>query len=455
MTVGASLTRVEDLQTQIRQGAVSVTQLVEVALDRIHDPAGQGESTFITTFDEEALALAQQQNQELAKGHALQALTGVTVSVKDLFDTQGHTTTSGSLVLRQNPPATKDAEVIDRLRQAGAIVVGRTTMTEFAYSGLGLNPHYGTPLNPFERDIGRIPGGSTSGGVISVTDGMATIAMGSDTGGSCRIPAALCGVVGFKSTAARYSQEGVLPLSHSLDSVGFLAPSVACCIAVDQVLAKEEYWQKEVAIDPTLQIGVLQNVVLEGLDADVKSHFVRSLQILQAKGAHLHQVHSMAIDRVIEIQGQPRIVAAQAHAQFEEILNTQSEQMDPRIASRIIKGKDVSSAIYIRTMQEREQLIAAWQQEFAGDAVWIMPTVPIIAPRLSELEQDDAYFRINALMLRNPGLFNFLDGCAISIPNHQLGHAPTGLMLVAPAGHDQQLLAIARLIEQQFATSLF
>ena len=245
MTVGASLTRVEDLQTQIRQGAVSVTQLVEVALDRIHDPAGQGESTFITTFDEEALALAQQQNQELAKGHPLQALTGVTVSVKDLFDTQGHTTTSGSLVLRQNPPATKDAEVIDRLRQAGAIVVGRTTMTEFAYSGLGLNPHYGTPLNPFERDIGRIPGGSTSGGVISVTDGMATIAMGSDTGGSCRIPAALCGVVGFKSTAARYSQEGVLPLSHSLDSVGFLAPSVACCIAVDQVLAKEDIGKKK------------------------------------------------------------------------------------------------------------------------------------------------------------------------------------------------------------------
>lgn len=448
MTLGSSLKTIEAIQSQIREGSLSVSQVVQEALARIHDPAGQGSASFISTFDEPALAKAEYQDRGLAEGQTLQALTGVTVSIKDLFDTQGHTTTSGSVVLRQHPPAKQDAQVIERLQKAGAIAVGRTTMTEFAYSGLGLNPHYGTPLNPFERDIGRIPGGSTSGGVISVTDGMATIAMGSDTGGSCRIPAALCGVVGFKSTAARYSQEGVLPLSQSLDSVGLLAPSVACCIAVDRILAKEEFWQKEVFIGQPAQLGILQNVVLEGLDDDVKKNFERSLNILQTKGAHLHQVQSTTINRVVEIQGQPRIVSAQAHAQFEEILNTQSEQMDPRIASRIVKGKDVSSAIYIRTLQEREKLIQAWQKEFAGDAVWIMPTVPTIAPCMSELVQDDEYFRVNALMLRNPGLFNFLDGCAISIPNHQAGQAPTGLMLVAPAGFDQQLLEMAKIIEK-------
>jgi len=451
MTLGSSLKTIETIQSQIRQGSLSVTQSVQEALARIHDPAGQGSSSFIAVFDEPALNIAAQQDQQLAQGKALLKLTGVTVSIKDLFDTQGDTTTSGSLVLRQHPPAKQDAQVIERLQKAGAIAIGRTNMTEFAYSGLGLNPHYGTPLNPFERDIGRIPGGSTSGGVISVTDGMATIAMGSDTGGSCRIPAALCGVVGFKSTAARYSQEGVLPLSRSLDSIGFLAQTVACCIAVDQVLAKEEFWQPVVSTEQPMQIGVLQNIVLDGLDADVKTNFERSLNILQAKGVHVHPVQSATINRVVEIQGQPRIVSAQAHAQFEEILNTQSEQMDLRIASRIVKGKDVSSAIYIRTMQEREQLIHAWHKELAGDAVWIMPTVPIIAPQLSELVQDDEYFRINALMLRNPGLFNFLDGCAISIPNHQPGQAPTGVMLVAPAGHDQQLLEIAKIIENHLA----
>ncbi len=446
----SSLKTIAQIQSEIKQGSYSVTQAVQDALQRIHDPEGQGKSTFISTDDQLALDIAKQQDHQKGQANAIGfgPLVGVTVSIKDLFDVEGQVTASGSVVLRQDPPALRDAEVVSLLREAGAIPVGRTTMTEFAYSGLGLNPHYGTPLNPFEREVGRIPGGSTSGGVISVTDGMATIAMGSDTGGSCRIPAALCGVVGFKSTAARYSQEGVLPLSRSLDSVGFIAPSVSCCVAVDQVLAKEDYWQKEISVKTPLQVGVLQNVVQEGLDEDVKNNFERVIEILKLQGVAMRSIQSPVIDRIIEIQGQPRIVSAEAYAQFEQTLQTKSEQMDPRIASRIIKGKDVSSAIYIRTLYERQTLIKRWHQEFLDDTVWIMPTVPMIAPRMSDLVVDDEYFRINGLMLRNPGLFNFLDACAISIPNHLLGHAPTGLMLVAPGGHDQQLLAIAQIIEQ-------
>jgi len=447
MNLDSPIKTIENLQSQIKQGNLSVTDIVKQSLFRIHDPSGQGKFCFNATFDEAALSNALQQDLDLSTSRNLLPLTGVTVSIKDLFDTEGYTTTSGSLVLGQNLPATKDAEVIHRLRRMGAIPIGRTTMTEFAYSGLGLNPHYGTPLNPFEREISRMPGGSTSGGAVSVSDGMATVAMGSDTGGSCRIPAALCGLVGFKPTAKRYSQEGVYPLSRSLDSVGFMAPSVNCCISVDKVLAKEEYLTEDILVKEPLRLGVLENIVQDGLDFDVKTNFERSLNILRSKGAHLFNVHSSTVNRVLEIQGQPRIVSAEAHAQFEEILNQQSEQMDPRIASRIIKGKDVSSATYIRTMQERNVLIQSWGKEFDSQTIWIMPTVPMIAPKMSDLVQDDEYFRINALMLRNPGIFNFLDACAISIPNHQPDKPPTGLMLVAPSNFDQKLLQIAKIIQ--------
>ena len=230
------LVSITEARRRISSNEISTKEYVLQCIQNIKNVSGEGAKAFLYVAEDEAITTAQSQDALLKKGLHNGPLSGVTVSIKDLFDIAGQVTASGSNALRNNTSATEDSEAVSRIRRAGGIVVGRTNMTEFAYSGLGLNPHFGTPLNPYDRSNGRIPGGSTSGGAISVTDQMAIIAVGSDTGGSCRIPAALCGIVGFKSTASRYSMAGVLPLSRSLDSVGILAPTVQCCQIMDGVL---------------------------------------------------------------------------------------------------------------------------------------------------------------------------------------------------------------------------
>src|SRR6266404_4067777 len=218
-------------------GGTSSRSLVEECLARIADPAGEGRRVFLKIHADTARAAADAYDALRRHGAAPSLFAGIPISVKDLFDVAGDVTTAGSVALRHAPPATRDATAITRLRAAGFIPIGRTNMTEFAFSGLGINPHYDTPRNPYDRKTGRIPGGSSSGAAVSVTDSMAFGAVGTDTGGSCRIPAALCGLVSFKPTAKRIPLGGVLPLSSSLDSIGPLAASVVCCAALDAVLA--------------------------------------------------------------------------------------------------------------------------------------------------------------------------------------------------------------------------
>jgi len=444
----SGLVSIAEVRRRIRSHETSTKDYVSKCIENIQSPSGEGARAFLRVSEAEALAVAESQDVLLKNGLQLEPLAGITVSIKDLFDIAGQVTASGSTILKNNDPAIADADVVSRIRNAGGIVVGRTNMTEFAYSGLGLNPHFGTPLNPYDRNKGRIPGGSTSGGAISVTDQMATIAIGSDTGGSCRIPAALCGVVGFKSTASRYSMAGILPLSRSLDSVGMLAPTVQCCQIIDGILFEGvKKNNPEIPIN-RLNIGVLENVVLEGIDPDVKRNYLRTIEILENSGAHLRPINSTVIDRIIQLQGQPKIVSAEANSEFENILAHMGEGVDPRVSTRIAKGKDISSAVYIQTLLERKMLIQAWQQEFLNDDVWIMPTVPVIAPLLNDLHSDEEYFKFNALMLRNPGLINFLDGCAISLPNHLSGEPPTGVMLASLGGSDESLLGCGIVIEK-------
>lgn len=444
----SGLMSIAGLQRRIRSHETSTEEYVSKCIENIQNPSGEGVRAFLKVSEAEALAVAKTQDVLLEKGLQLGPLAGVTVSIKDLFDIAGQVTTSGSKVLRSKDPATEDSDVVARIRRADGIIVGRTNMTEFAYSGLGLNPHFGTPQNPYDRSNGRIPGGSTSGGAISVTDQMATIAIGSDTGGSCRIPAALCGLVGFKSSANRYSMEGVLPLSRSLDSVGMLAPSVECCQTMDSVLVDQPI-KKSLEIPASrLNIGVLENVVLDAMDESVKRNYLSTIERLAKSGAHLHPINSKVVEKVIQIQGQPRIVSAEANSEFENILASMGEGVDPRVSTRIAKGKEVTSAIYVQTMLERQLLIKAWREEFLNDDLWIMPTVPVIAPLLSDLRSDEEYFRFNGLMLRNPGLFNFLDGCALSLPNHPFNEAPTGIMLVSQGGADEALLRCGLTVEK-------
>lgn len=446
------LASITEVRRRISSNEISTEEYVVQCIEKIKNVSGEGAKAFLCVAQDEAIAIAQTQDILLEKGFQAGPLSGVTVSIKDLFDIAGQVTASGSNVLRNNSLATEDSEVVSRIRRAGGIVVGRTNMTEFAYSGLGLNPHFGTPLNPYDRGNGRIPGGSTSGGAISVTDQMAVVAIGSDTGGSCRIPAALCGIVGFKPTASRYSMAGVLPLSRSLDSVGVLAPTVQCCQIIDDVLfngPKENNF--EVSIN-RINIGVLENVVLEGIDRDVKKNYLRTIEVLERSGANLRTINSKVFERVVELQGQPKIVSAEANSEYENILTLKSEGVDPRVSTRIAKGKEITSAVYIQTLVERKLLIKAWQQEFSNDHVWVMPTVPIIAPLLNDLCSDEEYFKYNSLMLRNPGLINFLDGCALSIPNHFAEEPPTAIMLVSLGSADESLLRCGVAVEKALST---
>ena len=347
-------------------------------------------------------------------------------------------------------PAENDATAVARLKAAGFIVIGRTNMTEFAFSGLGLNPHYGTPLNPWDRATGRIPGGSSSGAAVSITDAMAFGALGTDTGGSCRIPAALCGIVGFKPTASRIPLTGTYPLSTSLDSIGPLANSVACCAALDAALAAQPPDEDASAASLTaadLRLGVLTNYVTDGLESAVATHYERALRSLSKAGAKLTELTVPELAELPEINSKGGLSAAQAYAVHRVQLAKDNHQYDPRVSIRILRGREQDAADYIELCNRRADFIRRVSVRVRKFDAVIMPTTPITAPPLVALAQGDAYVRANALVLRNPSIVNFIDGCAISLPCHEPGTAPVGLSLFGLRNTDRQLLGAAAAVE--------
>jgi aspartyl-tRNA(Asn)/glutamyl-tRNA(Gln) amidotransferase subunit A len=372
---------------------------------------------------------------------------GIPISVKDLFDVAGDVTTAGSVVLLDAEPATRDAVTITRLRAAGFIVLGRTNMTEFAFSGLGVNPHYGTPRNPWDRAADRIPGGSSSGAAISVTDGMAFGALGTDTGGSCRIPAAMCGIVGFKPTARRVPLIGTYPLSPTLDSIGTLANSVSCCALMDAVLAGEPQVELTPANLAGLRLGVPRSYVSDGLEAEVASSFERALHTLAKAGAHIQELPFAELSELPEINSKAGFPAPEAYALHRARIALQASRYDPRVLIRILRGREQDAADYVELHQRRHNFIRRVTPIVRAYDAMLMPTVSIVAPRLAELASDEAYTRINALALRNSSVVNFIDGCAISIPCHEPGAAPVGLTLFGLNQTDRRLLEIAAAAE--------
>ena len=376
---------------------------------------------------------------------------GIPISVKDLFDVEGNVTRAGSRLLDDAPPAAKDCTAVERLRAAGFVVVGRTNMTEFAYSGLGLNPHYGTPRNPYDRATGRIPGGSSSGAAVSVTDGMAYAALGTDTGGSCRIPAAYCGITGWKPTANRVPQQGVLPLSFSLDSVGCLARSVDDCAVIDAIVAGEAPTEPVSPLDiRSLRIAAPQTLVLDGIDEVVSKTHKRALSRLAQAGVIIDNIPLKELSEIGALSAKGGFPAAEAYAWHRKYLETQREKYDPRVGVRILRGTEQSAADYIDLLQGRADLIARVRSLTADYDALVMPTVPIVAPTIAEFESDEAYAKLNILSLRNPTVANFLDLCAVSLPVHRAGDAPVGLMLVGKHGEDAKLLRIAKAVEGLF-----
>ena len=422
--------------------------LVEDALMRIAVPSGEGARVFLRTHRESALAEAQASDALRAHGIVPSPLAGIPVSVKDLFDVVGDITRAGSKVLADSAPAKNDATVVRRLRQAGAIIVGRTNMVEFAFSGLGLNPHYGTPKNPWDRASARIPGGSSSGAAVSVADGMAVMGLGTDTGGSVRIPAALCGLTGFKPTARRVPTDGTFPLSTTLDSIGPIARSVACCALVDSVLAGDAPQVPPTLPINGLRLGVVQDYVLDGLDKDVAGAFDKALAKLSQAGASVSEARFEALTTLPQFKRMGTVVAVEAYAIHRELLARRGAEYDPRVSSRTLRGADICAADYVDVLSARARMIEESARIAEPYDALLMPTVAVIAPAIAPLEKDDElYTSTNLAILRNTSLVNFLDGCALSIPCHPPGSAPVSLMLVGQSGADRRLLAVGLAVE--------
>lgn len=438
---------IEQTKTALVQKHTTSEELVTQCFDRINEAGSQGDTVFTELYQTNALQWARAVDQARKSGMYLPPFAGIPITVKDLFDVAGSTTKAGSVVLKGGKPALQDAAAVRCLKQAGFIVLGRTNMTEFAYSGLGLNPHYGTPLNPYDRAIGRIPGGSSSGAAVAITDGFAAGSLGTDTGGSCRIPAALCGIVGFKPTARRVSITGVLPLSVSLDSVGPLAASVRSCAAMDAVVAGEITRTLKAIHLKGLRLAVPQNYVLDSMDASVSRAFDKTLNRLSCSGVELIELNVPELEQIPHMNRQGGFAAAEAYAWHRSLLESSISQYDMRVSTRILKGASQSAADYVELVQARRVLIEGVNAKTRGFDAIICPTVPITAPSVAELEDEDAYHTNNLLMLRNPSVGNLLDRCAISLPCHEVGGAPVGVMLMGENGSDRQLLSMSLAIE--------
>lgn len=440
---------IHETAAKLESGSLSSIELTRQALSRMNDPAGEGRRVYVRRNDGRALKLAEAADAVRQSGHRRSPLEGITISVKDLFDLSGETTLAGSVALQGGKAAKADARVVNRLIAAGAVITGTTNMSEFAFSGIGINPHYGTPLNPYDRETGRVPGGSSSGAAVSVTDGMAIAAIGTDTGGSIRIPSALCGLTGFKPTARRVSAEGVVPLSTSLDSIGPLAASVHCCAVIDSVISGSlEELPQEIDIRG-LRFAVPKTVVLSDMDDTVSQVFARAVTALSEAGALISEIELSEFSEVADIYARGNMVAAEAYAWHRELIAEKGEVYDPRVKARIIRGGEVSAADYIRTLETRAEWKRRVLRKVEGFDALLMPTVPIIAPAVKPLvESDAAFFAANGLILRNPTMINFLDGCALSLPAHDVGEAPVGLMLAGTEMRDRHILAVGLAVER-------
>ena len=433
------------LAADLTAGRTTSRALIEAALARIAEPSGEAARSFIAVYADSARGAAEAQDRLRKAGHIASPLAGLPVSIKDLFDVAGERTLAGSKALDDRPPAERDAPVVARLRAAGAVLIGRTNMTEFAFSGVGINPHYGTPGNPYDRRL--IPGGSSSGAAVSVGDGAAIVAIGSDTGGSVRIPAALCGIVGFKPTQQRIPRDGAIPLSTTLDSIGPLANSVACCAIADAVLAGEPVAAPAALPVAGLRLGVLQGFVLEGLAPEVASAFGDACARLSRAGATVADLPLAEIEEILAINASGGFAPIEAYAWHRPLLARRGADYDPRVRTRIERASGMSAADFIDLCAARADLIARIAPRTAPFDALLMPTVAITAPPISAFDRDEDYRHLNALILRNPSVINFLDRCAITIPIQPPGAAPVGLMVIGEHGADRRLLALAQGIE--------
>jgi aspartyl-tRNA(Asn)/glutamyl-tRNA(Gln) amidotransferase subunit A len=431
------------LADDLDSGRTSARRLVDQCLARIADTSGEGARAFIHVDAEAAIEAAEAMDRLREVKAAPSRFAGIPVSIKDLFDIKGQVTRAGSRALDDSAPADADAPVVARLRRAGFVVIGRTNMTEFAYSGIGINPHHGTPKGAWQRSVGHVPGGSSSGAAVSVLDGMAHGALGTDTGGSCRIPAAYNGIVGFKPTQRRVPLEGGVPLSFTLDSFGPLARTAQCCAVLDAVLANEPVVPLQPRPIKGMRLAVPTTVALDELDDDVARSFERALEMLSRQGALIERIAVPEFLDVGVMNTKGGFAAAESYAWHRYLIVGHGDVYDPRVSMRILRGQSISAADYIDLLAARKSLIARATVRLAPYDALVLPTTANTPPRIADLADDKAFTKANLLSLRNCTLINMIDGCAISLPCHREGEVPVGLMLAASGGADRRILELA------------
>jgi len=445
---------INDVIAALNTNKITARQLVENCLAAIDDPDGEGQRAFISTYHDRARQQADMVDHARKQGWAVPKFAGIPLSVKDLFDEAGIVTTAGSIVLKDAAPASQDAIVVARLKAAGFIVIGRTNMTEFAFSGLGTNAHYGTPRSPFERDpnnpkIGRVAGGSSSGSAVSISDHMAVATIGSDTGGSTRAPAAFCGIVGFKPTTDRMPGAGIFPLSTSFDAAGPMGTSVDCCAMLDSLMAGKDGNAEPPFPVKNLRLAIPVGYLFDDLDDHVAQCFAAAIKALSTAGAIIEEMPIAPIEAMRPSNNTKSIVAAEAYALHRDHLESDAvAQYDPYIAHRLAGGHDISATDYINMFAARKKVWADVQTMTQHFDALVLPTSPALPPTLDTLDSIAAKTAINARCLRNTSLSNYLDQPTITLPCHGAGTAPVGISLMGPRLHDRRLFAIAAGVEK-------
>jgi len=445
---------INDVIDALNTNKITARQLVENCLAAIDDPDGEGQRAFISTYHDRARQQADMVDYARKQGWAVPKFAGIPLSVKDLFDEAGIVTTAGSIVLKDAAPASQDAIVVARLKAAGFIVIGRTNMTEFAFSGLGTNAHYGTPRSPFERDpnnpkIGRVAGGSSSGSAVSISDQMAVATIGSDTGGSTRAPAAFCGIVGFKPTTDRMPGAGIFPLSTSFDAAGPMGTSVDCCAMLDSLMAGKDGNAEPPFPVKNLRLAIPVGYLFDDLDDHVAQCFAAAIKALSTAGAIIEEMPIAPIEAMRPSNNTKSIVAAEAYALHRDRLESDAvAQYDPYIAHRLAGGHDISTTDYINMFAARKKVWADVQTMTQHFDALVLPTSPALPPTLDTLDSIAAKTTVNAHCLRNTSLSNYLDQPTITLPCHGAGTAPVGISLMGPRLHDRRLFAIAAGVEK-------
>ena len=440
---------VTHLQQALANGLTTCEAWVEQSLALAAQPAAA--HVFTRLWAESALASARHADAQRRSGVRLGPLAGLPVSIKDLFDVAGETTTSGSVVCANEAPATQDAPPVASLRASGAALLGKTNMSEFAFSGVGYNPHWGTPANPADAAVARIPGGSSSGAAVSVGLGLTVAGLGSDTGGSLRIPAALCGLVGFKGSQSRVTRQGAMELARSLDTVGAITRSVDDAVLLDAILSGQTPALRERSVKG-LRLALPTTLMQDELDAEVSKALSRALARLSAAGALIEEVTWAGLGEIATLNAPGGFSPVEAYAAHRHRLAADGDRFDQRVAQRMALGQGVSAADYLTMIDQRQAWIGRANQALQGFDAVICPTVPMVAPPIAQTcASDAAFFAANRLLLRNTFAINYWDGCAISLPCQAPGDLPVGLMLARANGHDAELLGVAKAVETALA----